>query len=359
MAEPPAGRGEDSEAAPGPRVPVPADRSGADALSRARHLARYSALPDARREPRGTVPLVLLLRASRRLARRLAEDHVSRRASALAFHTLLSVVPIAAVVFAILDAVGGVDGPREMVLFLSRRYLPPEAETAVDAMLPVVADVQVQAIGLLGLLTLLPVAFSMVAQVESTLSDIFRTPRRTRVTRLMLYAAIVASAPMGAVLSAGYGPLMQQTAPVFDRYIGPLLVTWLLLFLVFRFLPGSRVRNRAAAAGSFAATVLLALGKLGFSVYATYLSRSLHLVWGAVAFVPLFLIWVFLSWFLVLLGAELSAVVHELLESLAAPRRPRNPRPPSWQRLRSRRRERRHLRTRSRVASRTVRRGTF
>jgi len=315
------------------------------AWGRAREIAFRPTLPTEQSEPRGTLLLVLTIRGSRRLVRRLGEDRIQPRAAALAFHTLLAIVPLLAVSFAILDLVGGASGLQAALDFLASRYLPPSAGQAVDAVLPLLEDLDFDAVGVVGLVTLLPIVIALVAQVELCLTDIFRTRRPKRLRRLLVYAALVIVIPLGAVLTVRYTPQIDPLS-VAERIAGPFVVTWIALWLVFRYLPGTRVRSGAAAGGAALAALLLSLAKAGFGLWASQLAHSWHVVWGAVAFVPMVLVWVFVAWWLVLLGAEVAAVIQELMIAMEAP----TPSP------RRRIRARRWVRPRRRRRARAVRR---
>lgn len=289
------------------------------AIRRARHLARLSALPAPKTEHSLVVVLIFAIRGARSLVRRLLSDRVAQRASGLAFHTLLSVVPMAAVTIAAMRAFLGAEGLRTAIGRLASHYLPDVTSSGVDQLLPLVEGLDLGSVGVVGLATLLPVMVGLVSEVELSLADIFRTPRRARFLRLPVYALLVTIGPMMALFSVRYTEGL-SSEPFLDRHVAPVLVTTALLFLAFRLLPFSMVRSRGALAGAAVAAALLEVGKVGFSIWATYLTRGVHVVWGAVAFVPLLLIWVFLSWFVVLLGAELAATVHDLLQSLVATR---------------------------------------
>jgi len=289
------------------------------AIRRARDLARLSALPLPKTEHAIVVAMTFAFRGARSLVRRLLTDRVPQRASGLAFHTLLAIVPMAAVTIAIMRAFLGAEGLRSAIFRLATHYLPDVTSSGVDQLLPLVEGLDLSSVGILGTITLLPVMVGLVSEVELSLADIFRTPRRARILRLPIYALLVTVGPMFALFSVRYTAGL-STEPFLDRHVAPVIIVALLLFLAFRLLPFSQVRSRAALTGAIVAAVLLEVGKVAFSIWATHLTRGVHVVWGAVAFVPLLLVWVFLSWFVVLLGAELAAVVHDLVESLVATR---------------------------------------
>ena len=312
------------------------------AIIRARDLARLSALPDDPRKSRGVFYLTLAMRGSRRLAKRLAEDRIQPRAAGLAFHTLLAIVPIAAVTFALLDTLGILDR-RPLVASLVERYFPTAAGEVVDTIMELVDDLELEAVGLLGLATLLPVMVALITQVELAMTDIFRTRRPRRIRRLLAYALLVIVAPVGALLTVQYTPDVDFVARI-DRFIGPLLVIFLLLYGAFRYLPGARIRNRAAASGALFAALTLAGAKFAFGVWAADFASGINVVWGAVAFIPIVLLWVFIAWFVVLLGAEVAAVVQELILATEAPPPRQRIRRPRWRRQRHQRLLRRRTR---------------
>jgi len=300
------------------------DRTARTALRHARSYARRSMLPPVAERARHpwTTRATIALRFAFRIVRRVVTDRVPQRAAALAFYTLLSVVPILAAAFALLSRFGGLAGSQSVVRFVADRYFPRATDAAIDAMTPLVTRTQVSAAGLIGIVLLLPVMTSLVRQAESALADIFRAPPQPVWSlRFLLHAALALGAPMLAVVGSRYLPHFAAGGPLelVDMHLGPLLMSTAVLFLVYAYLPGRHVSRRAAALGALVAALLLEAGKLGFSLYVTYLGRSVHLVWGTVAFVPLLLVWVLLIWMFVLLGAEVAATAHELAGRLDAP----------------------------------------
>ena len=98
--------------------------------------------------------------------------------------------------------------------------------------------------------------------------------------------------------------------------------------------------------GALAAGVLLSLAKVAFGLYATHLATSIHVLWGAIAFVPLLLVWVLLAWCIMLFAAEITAALQDELDALEAP--PDSPRffhGRRLQRLRRKLRQRRRRRS--------------
>lgn len=247
---------------------------------------------------------------------KMGHDRVLMRGSSLAFDTLLAVVPLAAVIMAATRALGGSSQQDALVHYLAVQYVPASAGAAVDRVLPLIDGLDLRTIGIVGLIALLPVIFSLVDAVEGALSDIFSTPRRNHWWRLLVLGGLLTLAPLGSLLTVRYVP---WSAIAVDQVVTPLVAVTALFFWIFRKLPSARISNRAAFSGALTAGILLSLAKVGFGLYATHLSQGLHLLWGAIAFVPLLLVWVLLVWCIVLLGAELAATLERVLSSIEQP----------------------------------------
>ncbi|MBK8170088.1 MAG: YihY/virulence factor BrkB family protein [Sandaracinaceae bacterium] len=319
------------------------------ALRRAHELARMSAVPDIRETEQHTttLPLTLLFRALRRLVRRCVDDNLPQRAAALSFFTLLSAVPLIALTFALLKRVSGLEGTQSFVAYVARRYFPSATEDAIGYVAPLLTGIDLDAIGVIGLAALLPLTISMVREIDRALIEVFRAPEKHPAWRLLLQSGLVIAVPAGTLLGAHWAPRF-ESSEIIDRHLWPFLVAVVFLFLVFKYLPAAGLRKTHALIGAATSALLLEVGKALFSIYATYLARGLHIVWGAIAFVPMLLVWIFLAWAFVLFGAEVAAVVHELSISVDAnDRKARRVRVP---RLRQRLRRRLGLRPRVRAS---------
>jgi membrane protein len=238
--------------------------------------------------------------------RKLNHDRLLMRASALAFDSLLAIVSFMAVSMGSVGMFGGRETLRDLLRELARYYVPSAAKEAIDHSLDLAATLDFHAIGLFGLLALLPVVFALVDAVEHALADVFGMPRRTHWWRLLMLGALLSLAPLGSVLSVRYVPLASLAL---HQWLAPFALLFALLYLIFRRMPRLRISRRAAAVGASCAALVLATAKLGFGLYAQA-AVSLHALWGAIAFVPLFLVWILLCWYAVLSAAAVAAVVH-------------------------------------------------
>lgn len=292
------------------------------AFRRANELARTSSLPSEVEAVthKTTLPLTLVFRGTKRLIRRCIADNLPQRAGSLSFFTLLSALPLAALTFAFVKRAWGIEGAQNFVAYIAGRYFPSATEDAIRAVEPMLTSIDIDTVGTYGLFALLPAAITIVREIDQALMDVFRAPLKHPLWRLGLQSLLVGAVPIGTVLGAHWLPHF-ESSEILDRHLWPFAGATLFLFLVFQYLPGAGLKKRHALIGAGTSALLLEVGKVLFSFYATYLARGLHLVWGAVAFVPMLLVWIFFAWAFVLFGAEVAAVVHELAAHVEAPHR--------------------------------------
>jgi len=248
---------------------------------------------------------------------RFREDRSVQAAGALTFTTLLALVPLLTVVlwlsstFPAFDkAIGALE--RAMVAQL----LPDSAGSAyVTREIGLFADNAVR-LGALGLGFLALVALILMLTVEDTLNRIFDvTGRRPLLRRLLVYSALIALGPMliGASLSMtstlvgaslGYLDLDAQARMILGLL--PFALTCAALTLLYLVVPYRGVDAGHALLGGLFAAAVFELAKRGFALFITQFP-TYTLIYGAFAAVPLFLLWVYVSWLVVLVGATLTA----------------------------------------------------
>jgi membrane protein len=168
-----------------------------------------------------------------------------------------------------------------------------------------------------GSLFLLAAAIALLLTVENAFNQIWNVKRnRPFHKRVGLYLLMLAVGPpvlgvslwaMSYVLGASMGLI--GTLPPSARFVldlGPALLSMVVVSGLFYFVPNTKVRRRDAIAGGLIAGIALELGKRGF---ATYLLKmpTYKAVYGAFAVIPVFLLWVYFSWFVTLTCALIAA----------------------------------------------------
>ena len=203
-----------------------------------------------------------------------------------------------------------------------------EVKQTVDTLLASLAErvsqVSFTSIGVVGLGVLIWAALALVVAVEWDFNRIFRAPEgRAWHLRITIYWAVVT---LGPVFLAGSFYLTNQlltsaeTVPVlswFVHLITPffsLALTWLLLTLLYLLLPNTKVRLRAAVSGALAGAILWEASKWGFRLY---LEKAVgySTLYGSLGLIPLFLLWLYLTWLVVLFGLEIAYVVQTIRAS--------------------------------------------
>ncbi|MGI4812178.1 MAG: YihY family inner membrane protein [Janthinobacterium lividum] len=267
------------------------------------------------------------LDALRRLARfayqRIAEDRIAQVAGSLTFITVLSVVPLVAVAFAVLTSFPIFDSFRAALQdFLTQRLMPPAVNNQIFAYLNEFAA-KARGLTTAGLLFLLATSLTTMMTIESTLNVIWRVRKpRPLAQRLLVYWGILTLGPVlfGVSLSASSYLLARSASTMSVAWSDlPMMSSWLLsaavvpitalgYTLIYLYMPNCRVEWRDALAGGVLAAVAFELAKRGFGLYVRHMP-TYTAVYGAFAVIPLFLLWVYLSWFITLVGATVTAAL--------------------------------------------------
>jgi membrane protein len=254
------------------------------------------------------------------VARRFQEDRGLQTASSLTFTTLLSLVPIITVALALMSAFPvfhGLSGVIESWIF--DNVVPESAET-IEKYTEQFVD-NAAKLTVVGLAFLAVTAIMLLVTIDDAFNDIWRVRRpRPLLQRLLIYWALITVGPllMGASLSLSSW-LMSASAgwvkgiPYANVTLikaSAMALTSLALALLYFAMPHRPVRVRDALIGGVLAGVVFELTKQGFGYYITHFP-TYKLVYGAFAAVPVFLIWLYISWLVVLLGAVVTASLPE------------------------------------------------
>ncbi len=249
-----------------------------------------------------------------RMLRGFLRNRCLLHASALSYSTLLAVVPLLAVVLALLKGAGFENHLRP---FLLQRFPVLEPE-AVRQLLAYINRANAQAVGGIGLLALFVVSWAMLSNIEDTLNQIFGIRRaRGLLRRTTEYLSMIVVGAMIIVLSImlqtvlGSPTLIQhlfgdQVASGATRVgltLLPWVSAWAGLTFLYSWMPNTRVPLGAALLGGLFGGTLFQLVQLGYIELQLGFARA-HAIYGALAQLPILLVWVYLSWLVVLLGAE-------------------------------------------------------
>jgi membrane protein len=253
-------------------------------------------------------------RLAMRILKQWARDSCPQQAAALAFQTALSLVPILAVAFALLRAMGTGSGDAEdrLLNFVARHVLPdlPEATIYLQSFS---TKISIGAAGGAGLLITLVTCYALYSSVEKIFNDIWRVgTRRSLVGKFLTFYALVTLLPVMAAASLYWSGTLVGSGWA-AQFFGPLGIQFTGLFLTNKLLPHTSVRWQAALSGALVSGVALETLKWGFLRFAKQMLLDTYAgVYGPLGLVPMLLLWIYLSWLIILLGAEISNAVQNL-----------------------------------------------
>ena len=234
------------------------------------------------------------------------------RSAALTFYTLMSLVPVVALVFAVVKGFGLADG-LEQNLYEVLPQSPEVIDYVVDFAQKALARTQGGWVALVGVLTLFWAVIKVFGSIEDAFNNIWEVKgTRSAARKYSDYIAVVVIAPILWVVSSSFGNYAAEIlgvagSPALEvlSRAASLLVTWVMFTFIYVVLPNTKVRFTAAlTAGVVAGTVFL-LFQWGY-VYLQRWMTSYNAIYGSFAALPLFLLWMQISWEILLLGGELS-----------------------------------------------------
>ena len=273
-------------------------------------------MPNSRKPP----SLVVFARL---VWRRFREERCSQIASSLTFTTLLAIVPIITVALTLISAFPVF---RELLQHVERFLVGnmlPESAATLAGYAEQFAD-NAARLTAVGIAFLFVTAIIVLLTIDRAFNQIWRVPRpRGTASRVFIYWALLTVGPLlvGASLSLTSWLVSQSLGLVKDvplvaevmLDIVPILLTAAAFTLAYIAIPNRRVLVRDALAGGLLAALAFEGMKHGFALYVTQFPTH-RLVYGAFASVPIFLLWIYLSWVVVLFGAVTAAVLPEWRE---------------------------------------------
>lgn len=267
--------------------------------------------------------LIYPLRMLLVLVRQLVGGQLNLRAMSLVYTTLLSFVPLLAVSFSVLKGFD-VHNQIEPVLLNFLAPLGPKGQEVSDKIIGFVENVRVGVLGSLGLLFLLYTVVSLTQKIESSLNYVWQVERlRGFAQRFSSYLSVILIGPVlvftalgvtAAVLNNNMVQQLMQMEPfgqlllVIGKLVPYLLVTAAFSF-IYMFIPNTRVRLVPALTGGLVAGVLWETSGWGFASFIAS-SSNYAAIYSGFAILILLLIWLYLNWLILLLGAQVAFYVQ-------------------------------------------------
>jgi len=250
-------------------------------------------------------------------------NDVSLLSAALTYQVVFALVPLLAVVLSMFKGFGGLSGVSGRAKDFLLRYITPEVGdrlvTTIDSF---IANINAAAIGVVGFLALLYTALSLMHTIEKTFNRIWgiKTPRPL-LRRFTVYWTILTVSPILLAASVAMTTFVQsnglyawltRTIPWFGSAtltVAPFAFAWFLFTGVYLIMPNTRVQFRAAFIGALVAGTSWE-GMKGLYVWYNTKIVTAYTFYGSLGSIPVFLLWIYLSWIIVLFGAEVAFAVQ-------------------------------------------------
>ena len=262
-----------------------------------------------------------LKRLAQFAAKRSSEDRIPQVAGSLTFTTMLSLVPLATVAFALFTAFPIFSSfQMSLQIFLADHLMPAQLNSQIFDYLNQFAS-KAKGLTTIGMIFLFVTAVMTMMTVESAFNVIWRVRKaRPIAQRILVYWAIITLGPIliGVSLSISSYLFTRSMAVTAVQHI-PSVIDWALtgaalpltalaFTMLYVFLPNCRVEWRDAVIGGITAAIAFELAKRGFGYYVRRIP-TYTAVYGAFAAVPLFLLWMYLCWFIALAGAMIASAL--------------------------------------------------
>jgi len=253
---------------------------------------------------------------ARFLWQRFLDDRLFQAAAALAYTTAFALVPLAVVVLGVLSAFPVFDQWSSALVDYVFSHFVPSAARAIESSLDRLAENsrQLTTAGTVALVVSLLVTLN---SVEATFNRIWRVASaRPRLSRYLVYWTVLT---LGALLAAASLSISARifALPLFatpegrwladlSLRLAPILIELAVVVLIYRVVPHHTVKWRHALGGALLAVLLLEAVKSGLGVYLGSF-QGYQKLYGALAFIPILMLWIFLGWVAILLGASLAS----------------------------------------------------
>lgn len=259
------------------------------------------------------------------LAARLeALKRVQLHAQALTYVTLLSLVPLAAVVFSIFKGFGSAEGITDKITSFLLTQVPMSSEHGAiisEYVATFSTNINAGRLGWVSILILVVSVLMLLNHIESSLNAVFGvTSNRPFVTRMLTYWSVLTFGPLllagSFALTAGLqtttvGSYLDSLQFGWELLLraAPLIATWIAFTTMYLVIPNTRVRFSSALLAAVVAGSLWNAWKFAYAVYAKH-NVTQSDIYGSLAVIPMFVLWLYVSWLIVLFGGQLAFAVQ-------------------------------------------------
>lgn len=252
---------------------------------------------------------------------RSKQNKVAIYSGYLTYSTLLAIVPMIMVVFSIFTLLPMFQEATEMLKEFVYDNFAPNASTLVQEYLELFVE-NSKKMGFISIVGLIAVAVMLISSIDNALNEIWHnTKTRPVVVSFAIYLGVLIFGPILAGVSIAISSYV-LSLELFDTEgifsikhhllkLAPFLLIWLMFSLVYTIVPNTKVKFSHSAIGGLVAGLFFTLGKEGFIWYITTFP-SYQAIYGVLATIPIMIVWIHLSWRVVLLGGQIASTLKDI-----------------------------------------------
>lgn len=255
------------------------------------------------------------------LFHRSEENKIGIYSGYLTYSTLLAIVPLIMVVFSIFTLLPIFDEATVQLKEFAYDNFAPNAGQMVQEYLDLFVE-NSKKMGIVSILGLVVVAVMLISSIDNALNEIWHnTKKRPMVLSFAIYLGVLIFGPILAGASIAISSYI-LSLEMFDTQgmlsfshhllkLMPFFLIWLMFSLVYTIVPNTQVKFKHSAIGALIAGLFFTLGKSIFVWYITTFP-SYQAIYGVLATIPIMIVWIHLSWKVVLFGGQIASVLKDI-----------------------------------------------
>ncbi|MFP4266657.1 MAG: YihY/virulence factor BrkB family protein [Spirochaetaceae bacterium] len=250
------------------------------------------------------------------LYREVINDHCLLRASSLAFSTLLALVPLTAFVFSLFTGFGAFQDVQMQFRDLLVRFLVPTHQEELLRYIDVFIA-NARTMGVVGLLLFALTSIFLLNGITQNINAVWGSSSKLAFMRkLSLYFSVIVFGTL--IISTGFSFTRtikiffsdaQEISELFSLVVrlGPSITFFIILWMIIYTIPSAKVRLSSSILGAFFGTILWELARFAFVDGTNYILR-MSVIYGSIAYIPIFLVWLSIQWLVILVAVEISYI---------------------------------------------------
>ncbi|HEB32934.1 MAG TPA: YihY family inner membrane protein [Spirochaetes bacterium] len=264
--------------------------------------------------------LIRIYRITAQTLKRFIKDRCDIEARALSFVSLLSLVPLLTIILLGLRRFSFYDRIKEELFRVISDYILPEMTAKIVGYIESILE-DTGSIGFFGIIVTIGIAFLLFIALSRGMNHIWRSRRSRAILYTFLKFIIIIVCVPALIVATFY----LQNYLSFQKYLSylpdfmkfnlrltkffSLVLHWVLLFVVYSFIPHRKVKFAHALTAGVVTGSLWYLLRRGLTIYVRVIPQ-INVLYGSLAFIPIFLIWLYCTWVIVLFGVELNYTFH-------------------------------------------------